>query len=161
MKPNHQPERRRGIARDMDVLSSGGKATAEELREFMQQMKGRNPQEVLGIVAQSGLFQGILMATLGTVAFLFLFTVGPYAWSKAVGKPDKKVAEAKAADAKAADAKAADKKDDKKDDKGGKGKADSGEEKPDVARAAKVLGTNDKKSGAPDIDALMDASKKE
>jgi len=57
---------------------AGSFASAAELREFVQNMKGRSPQEVLGAVANSGLLQGVAISTLGTIFLIALFTAGPY-----------------------------------------------------------------------------------
>jgi hypothetical protein len=67
-----------GVARDLKRLKSEGAATVAELREFLGQMKGKSPQEVLGLVAESGLARSILLATLLFVVLLVALTVGPY-----------------------------------------------------------------------------------
>lgn len=68
----------RGVARDIHRIKQGTTATAAELREFISQMKGRGPQEVLGVIAQSSLMQGVVMATILTILGFAVFTVGPY-----------------------------------------------------------------------------------
>ena len=40
-----------GIARDLQQLKTHSAASVAELREFLAQMRGRRPQEVLGLVA--------------------------------------------------------------------------------------------------------------
>lgn len=90
---NHSTEpiaQRRGLSADFRRLRSEGGATAEELNDFIRQLRGRRPQEVLGMVAQSGLMQATLVATIGCIGLMALLTVGPYAWSKLVsGEPEK------------------------------------------------------------------------
>lgn len=68
-----------GPVEEMQRLRGHGAATAAELREFLGQLKGRTPQEVMGIVAQSSLVQGITTATFACGVLLAVFTVVPYA----------------------------------------------------------------------------------
>jgi hypothetical protein len=74
--------RGRGIVRDIHRIQAGSAATADELREFIRHFKGKSPQEVLGVVAQSGLTRAVTAATIGCVVLLAIFTAGPYAWGK-------------------------------------------------------------------------------
>lgn len=67
-----------GLRRDMRRAREGAFATTAELREFVHNLRGKSPQEVLGAVANSGLAQGVVLATLGTVALMAVFTVVPY-----------------------------------------------------------------------------------
>lgn len=85
----------RGLARDIHRAREGATATAGELREFVKQLKGRSPQEMLGIVAGSGLVRSTVLATVITVVFMVGFTVGPYLYGKA--NPKQPVADAEAA----------------------------------------------------------------
>lgn len=82
---NHRP----------DAAPSGqtvhhARATAAEVNEFLQRLKGKNPQEVLGIAAESGLVRAVIQATVGTLVLLVVFTVVPYTLSKQA--PAKKAA---------------------------------------------------------------------
>ncbi len=70
------------VGGEFSRLRNDGSATADELREFIGQLRGRNPQEVLGIVAQSGLVKGMLLATIGFAVLMVAFTVIPYAMGK-------------------------------------------------------------------------------
>lgn len=74
--------RPRGIARDVGQIKRHGGATAAELAEFLKQLRGRRPQEVLGLVAQSGLLRATALATAGTLALLAALTVIPYFYEK-------------------------------------------------------------------------------
>jgi hypothetical protein len=65
-------------AGDLARMKMNSAATIDELREFVGQLKGRNPQEVLGLVAQSGLVKGVLTATCWTLGLIAVFTIGPY-----------------------------------------------------------------------------------
>jgi hypothetical protein len=59
-------------------LSVNARETKEELQEFLGSMRGKSPQEVLGLVAASGLTQGILWSTVGTIIFMLFFTIMPF-----------------------------------------------------------------------------------
>lgn len=63
---------------DLARLKVDGTATMEELQEFVGQMRGKKPADVMGLVAQSGLASGIVMATIGSFLLLIVFTVIPY-----------------------------------------------------------------------------------
>jgi hypothetical protein len=78
------PETRpsRGLARDFHTARQGAKASADELRQYVAQFRGKSPQEMLGLVAASNLVQATVLATVVTVVFLAAFTVGPYLWNK-------------------------------------------------------------------------------
>lgn len=78
-----------GIAHDLKRLRSEGSASAAELREFLGQLKGRSPEEVMGVVAQSSLVQSLLTATAGFAIVLLVCTIGPYSWNLAFPTPEK------------------------------------------------------------------------
>jgi len=77
----------RGLARDIHRAKHGAKASAEELREFVKQLRGRSPQEMLGIVAENGLIRATALASVITLVFMVAFTVGPYFWKQWNPKP--------------------------------------------------------------------------
>lgn len=64
--------------RDMENIKQNGAASLEELKEFLSKLQGRSPQEVVGIVSTSLLVQSMIISTLGTIAILAIFTIGPY-----------------------------------------------------------------------------------
>jgi hypothetical protein len=70
-----------GLAADMKRLKSDTSSTAEEVREFITNLKGRSPQEVLGAVSESGLVQATIQATFGCIVVLVVCTVAPWAWN--------------------------------------------------------------------------------
>jgi hypothetical protein len=76
-----------------DVVASG-----DELREFLQQFRGKSPQEVLGLVASSGLVRATCMAAAGCVVLVAVFTVLPYAWGRAFGRAGSSAADVAAMD---------------------------------------------------------------
>ena len=63
----------------MQRLKSDAGQTAEEVRDFIANLKGRSPQEVLGAVSESGLVQATVQATFGCVVLLAALTVVPWA----------------------------------------------------------------------------------
>jgi hypothetical protein len=65
-------------ASELRNLQANSAASLAELREFLSALKGRKPQEVIGIVSASLLIQSLAISTVGTMAVLVLFTVGPY-----------------------------------------------------------------------------------
>ena len=67
-----------GLAGDLRRLKSDGGASAAELREFLTQLKGRSPEEVMGAVAQSNLIRSICIAMVGCVVLMAVFTIIPY-----------------------------------------------------------------------------------
>ena len=66
------------MRRDLHRARENAFASTAELREFVHNLKGKSPQEVLGAVANSGLAQGVGLATVGTIILMAVFTVGPY-----------------------------------------------------------------------------------
>ncbi len=52
-----------------------------EVREFLQQIKGKDPDELLGTNAQGSLSLAMIQATIITVVVMIASTFGPYVWS--------------------------------------------------------------------------------
>jgi hypothetical protein len=50
------------VMRDFKQLQESGGASVEELRDFLHSMKGKNPQEMLGTVAQSNLVRSTFLS---------------------------------------------------------------------------------------------------
>lgn len=67
-----------GIGADMKRLKTDASSTAEEVREFIANIKGRSPQEVLGAVSESGLVQATVQATIGCAIVLGILSVVPW-----------------------------------------------------------------------------------
>lgn len=91
-----------GIAKDLRRIKTDGAASAAELRQFIGQLHGRSPQEVMGVVAQSNLFRSIVLAAAGCAVLLVVLTVIPYALrdaAPAVAAPETAAAEPAAAPA--------------------------------------------------------------
>ena len=152
----------RGAFKDVKRLKADGSASAEELREFLGQLKGKSPQEMLGIVAESGLIKGMMTATIGTVAVLFVFTIGPWAYGELAGEPAQERPIAKptpsedpapdtpidAASQAAAAAAAVG-------DPGSQPPSSVPGSQPDIGAATKALGIGQTNSGEPDLDSLL------
>ena len=143
-------------ASELRNLQANGSASLSELREFLAGLKGRKPQEVIGIVSASLLFQSLALSCLATIAILAVFTVGPYL---VYGPPKPKEAAAKPAaatspPAAATDAKAATP----------HTSPATPATQPDAAKAAKVMGLDETKAAdpkknpldKPNIDNLLD-----
>ena len=63
-------------------------AAAAELREFLAQMRGKSPKEMLGAIASSNLAQSTLLATAAISAAIVLFTILPFGVKKIFGKSE-------------------------------------------------------------------------
>lgn len=117
-----------------------------ETREFLSQMRSKDPALSMGIVTESSLTSGIVLATLGTIAFMAVMTVGPYLFSspaEAAKKPAKAAdkTEVAATSAPTSDA------------------ATTGEksDKPQVSKKTmEKLGVDEVKEAAPDVNPLDD-----
>lgn len=80
MSDSQESQPRRGLAGEIHRARTGAKATAAELREFVQEFRGRTPQEMFGYVAGNSLFQATMLATAVTAVLMLAFTIGPYIW---------------------------------------------------------------------------------
>lgn len=72
------------------VMADGSESIAE-LQEFLGQVHGKSPQEVLGAVANSGLVRSTLVAAVGFVVVLVGLSAATYYWK---GPPEVKDAKA-------------------------------------------------------------------
>ena len=146
------------VAGDLRNLRTHGAASVEELKEFLSTLRGKSPQEVIGIVSSSLLIQSLAIATGITVASMVIFTVGPYlVWGSPKAKPAQAPA---AATTPAAPATAAASPATK-----GESKSD-GPSAEDAAKAAKAMGLDETKTADPkanplekDFDKLLDGAK--
>ncbi len=62
-------------------LATDTAATTGELRDFVRSLKGRSPQEVMGIVSSNALTQAMIGSTIATVVLIGALTIVPYALS--------------------------------------------------------------------------------
>ena len=83
-----------GPLHEVRGLQANGSASIAELKEFLSSLRGKNPQEVIGIISASMLIQSLGIATLATAALLIVGTIGPYL---IYGPPKPKVAATSAA----------------------------------------------------------------
>ena len=63
---------------DLRELRDNSRATVGEIQAFLRELKGKSPQEMLGLVAQSGLFRSLVLSTGLVVGGILLFTAIPY-----------------------------------------------------------------------------------
>jgi hypothetical protein len=76
---------------DFRNLKDHGGASLAELKEFLSHLRGRSPQEVIGIVKTSLLIQSVAISFLMIVVFLGVFTITPYMiWGPNVAQKPKK-----------------------------------------------------------------------
>ena len=73
------------VARDFSRAKRDAGAASTEFKQFMTELRGRSPQEVLGAVAQSDLIRSTLVATFLIVGVLMAATLVP--WVMAGDKP--------------------------------------------------------------------------
>lgn len=149
-----------GLRGDLRRLRTEGAASAAELREFLGTMRGRSPQEVLGIVTSSGLTRATALATFLVVGLMAVFTVVPYALGRgeaAPATPASGVA-AQASPTSSAGAPAA-----SPAATGAGVPADLAAGQPDLEKAAEALGIGETKQAPPDknpldgsLDTLLD-----
>ena len=130
-----------GMLGDLKRARREGGASITELREVVSQMRGRSPQEVLGMVSASELIRGIIISTIGTVLFFAVFTVGPYLFKdeQTAKKAGKKTPAAEA---------------NNKTDAAPVEAAAMASTEPDAAAAAKALNIDEVKTADPNVNPL-------
>ena len=72
-----QPERA-GLARDLHHLKKHGEMSLVELRDFVRQLHGRKPSEVMGIVSSSALIRAMLESTVILGILIAILTIVPF-----------------------------------------------------------------------------------
>jgi hypothetical protein len=70
------------IKADLGKLRRNADASAVELREFLAEMRGKSPREMLGTVATSNLGKSLIQAVGGVAVAIILFTLVPFAFNK-------------------------------------------------------------------------------
>ena len=77
-------------AQDLKKLRANSSAATGELREFLNRMRGRSAAEVLDCVSSSGLFKGLITASIAMLVLIAVLTVTPYFLSQmSAGDSDK------------------------------------------------------------------------
>lgn len=64
--------------RDIERLGKNGQAVVGELREFLANLKGKSPKEMMGAVAESHLGKSLVSATVFMAVLLFILSVVPF-----------------------------------------------------------------------------------
>ena len=67
------------LARDVKLLKRNSAAVTAELNQFMREMRGKSPREMLGAVARSSLLRSGFTAAILLVIILFSATIIPFA----------------------------------------------------------------------------------
>lgn len=76
------------MSRDFKNIKRNSASTADELRGFMREMRGKSPAEMLGAIAQSTLIRSLVIATASLAVLMLVLTVVPFLMAE---KPDSKV----------------------------------------------------------------------
>lgn len=63
---------------DLRELRNNSSATVHEIQAFLRELKGKGPQEMLGVVAASNLFRSLILSTAIVAGGILLFTAIPY-----------------------------------------------------------------------------------
>lgn len=63
---------------DLRELRENSSATVHEIQAFLGELKGKGPQEMLGVVAASNLFRSLMLSTAIVTGGILLFTAIPY-----------------------------------------------------------------------------------
>lgn len=147
----------KGVINEMQRLKTEASATTAELREFVRGLKGRSPQEVMGMITGNALTKAMVSATVGCVVLLAVLSV-PFAFGSSA-----KEKAAKARQAQAAKANAEPEKTDTKEAKASSTNGDTPSDA-DLKKASKAMGLNDAKTADPNknpldkLDNLLDKS---
>ena len=64
--------------RDMERLGKNSQAVVGELREFLANLKGKSPKEMMGAVAESHLGKSLVSATVFMAVLLFILSAVPF-----------------------------------------------------------------------------------
>ena len=64
--------------RDIKQLGKNSKAVVGELREFLANLKGKSPKEMMGAVAESSLARSLVISTVVMMVLVFSFSAIPY-----------------------------------------------------------------------------------
>ncbi|MBT7957902.1 MAG: hypothetical protein HN759_01090 [Akkermansiaceae bacterium] len=88
--PN-QPDRTSMASTNADLreLKTNSNATVRELKEFLSELRGKSPQEMLGVVASSQLFRAIILSLGLVTTTILLLTAIPYFFGEKPALPAK------------------------------------------------------------------------
>ncbi len=146
-----------GIVGDMQRLKEDGGASLAELREFVGNMHGKSPQEMLGVLAQSRLAINIAISAVGCAVLMIAWSALAFYWPGSNDDSAKKqMAEKTSSQSNLAPTKtspaATTKTTIAATGTGKTGKAKSSD-------IAKRLGIKETKTGVPNLDNLLDGNK--
>lgn len=74
---------------DLRELKTNSNATVQELQEFLSELRGKSPQEMLGVVASSQLFRATILSLGLVTTTLLLLTAIPYFFGEEPTPPTK------------------------------------------------------------------------
>ena len=66
---------------DLRELRQNSRATVQEIQAFLRELKGKGPQEMLGVVAASNLFRSLVLSTSIVAGGSVLMVSGPMSCS--------------------------------------------------------------------------------
>lgn len=81
IQPETPAARRSALASttaDLRELQGNSRATVQELQAFLRELKGKSPQEMLGVVAASQLARSLVLSSALVGGGILLFTAIPY-----------------------------------------------------------------------------------
>ena len=73
---------------DFKKLGRNSQAVVGELREFLATLKGKSPKEMMGAVAESGLFQSLLVSTVVMCCLVFALSIIPFYLNQGDGQAE-------------------------------------------------------------------------
>ena len=79
---------------DLRELKTNSSATVQELQEFLRELRGKSPQEMLGVVASSQLFRATILSIILVTGAIFALTAFPYFLGEEPAPAPEPVAEA-------------------------------------------------------------------
>lgn len=97
--PSSEQRERAGIARDLHHLKKHGGMSLAELRDFVRQLHGRKPSEVMGIVSNSALIRAMLESTIFLGILIAVMTIVPFMMAGEKEKPASTTATAASSEA--------------------------------------------------------------
>lgn len=65
-------------AADLRELKGNSSATVQELQEFLRELKGKSPQDMLGVVSASHLARSLVLSSSLVIGSILLFTAIPF-----------------------------------------------------------------------------------
>ncbi len=129
-----------GMVSGVKRLSADAASSTAKLRDFVRSLKGRSPQEVMGIVASNALTNAMVGSTIATFVLIGVLTVVPYALSgPPKAKSSKPVASANTAETESAKAKNSTK----------AANASDTPSEEDIKKASKAMGLDETKTADP------------